>query len=581
MKSVIMKNKLSLGFSGIMILLILVFRDANLNVLFTLVSIVGLLAIVGFQKNETNKLLTISIEYLKRGSLGDYLVLEKGVEVAKQLLKELLVIQKEGDSDRTVILELQKKLLSENKGFLSTSSFWEPNAFDGRDSNFTDSDYYDNGRLTSYVYRENGAIEIVALKNVSAELWYTTPQKSRKVSIIEPYYYDLEGKQILMTSIMMPIISRGTFLGAIGIDIELKEITEIQTDVVLFENRYKNVDIEQIESTLTNRSDEHGILGQVIKATNLNQKEITKRLLNTASQVTETSKELTVISQESAKAVEEITKTIEKIAGSAIEQSNDTSYGFNQIIELGSLIEQDQQYIVDLNNSAELVEQMKNEGSVSITELMDRTNEREQYMVLIEEGILKTNQSAEKIDSASQMIQAIADQTNLLALNAAIEAARAGESGRGFAVVAEEIRKLAEKSSNSTKEIDTVVRELHINSLNAVELINKSSVVANKQKDSVMSTDERFKGIANAIEKTKSIMTELNSSGKDMERKKDQIIDILKKLASIAEQNADRTQQVSAASEEQTASMIEIADASQDLTQLANELHMAIDKFTV
>ena len=580
MKAVIFQNKLPLGFAGIMVLLELVFRNSDFTVIFFILSIVGFLGIILFRTSLTLRLLAFAIEFLKRGSMGDYIVLERGVEVSKQLLDELITLKKAGNTDRTALLELQKKLLLENKGLLSLSTFWEPNAFDGKDENFRGSDYYDDGKFTAYVYWENETIEVVALKNVYTEAWYTTPKESRKVSIIKPYIYDLNGNKILMTSIMRPIIIKGKFMGAIGVDIELKEIKEIQTDVVLYENKYKGHDLDKIKKALTERNDELGILGQVIKATNINQKELTSRLLETASEVTNTSQELTLISQESAKAVEEIAKTIEQIAGTATEQAGDTENGVRQIIELGSLIEQDQLYLVELNHSAETVETMKNEGAKSINDLKERTAERERYMERIQEGIIKTNQSAEKINSASQMIQAVADQTNLLALNAAIEAARAGEAGRGFAVVAEEIRKLAEQSSRSTRDIAEIVKELQINSQNAVEIIDKSSVITKEQEDSVTVTDERFKGIASAIEETKTIVNKLNSSGQEMEKKKDQITEILKTLARIAEENAASTQEVSAASEEQTASMIEIANASGGLSQLAKELQQSIDKFS-
>ena len=581
MKSIFIQNKLLLVFAGIMVLLGLVLRSSNIILILFMFSIVGLLVIALFQTSNNSKLLAISIEYLKRGSLGDYLVLEKGVDVAKNLLNELIMIKSAGNVDRKVVIELQKKLLKQTKGLLSLSSFWEPNAFDGKDNYFTNSEMYDKGKFTSYVYWENDNIEVVALKNIYNEAWYTIPEKSRKISIIEPYFYELYGKNILMTSIMLPIIINRKFMGSIGIDIELKEIKEIQSDVALYENKYKKLDIEKIMEAFVGRKDELGILGQVIKATNVNQKEITHRLLQTASQVNNTSQEFTLISQESAKAVEEIAKTIEQIAVSATVQARDTENGVNQIFELGNIIEKDQQYLLDLNNSTEKVEKMKNEGSESINDLMERTKERERYMERIQEGIIKTNQSAEKINSASQMIQAVAEQTNLLALNAAIEAARAGEAGRGFAVVAEEIKKLAEQSSNSTKEIDMIVNELQVNSQNAVELIGKSTFISKKQEDSVIITEARFKGIAEAIEKTKEIVGKLNISGQDMETKKNQIIDILKNLACIAEENAASTQQVSAASEEQTASMIEIANASQGLSHLAQELQQAIDKFNV
>ncbi|KJS89076.1 methyl-accepting chemotaxis protein [Desulfosporosinus sp. BICA1-9] len=573
-------NKASLVFSGVMVLIGFIFRNTNFAFPLLLVSIGGFMIICLLQQRKTFELLEYSLEYLKRGSLGDYMVLEKGVKLVEQLNDEIISVLQSKKFDREMVIQIQKKLLMENNEFLALSSFWEPNAFDGKDSSFLDVDYYDKGTFTAYVYRDQDeGIKVISLADIYNQPWYTVPKKTRKITITEPYVEIIKGKEILMASVVMPIIFKGKFLGVIPTDIVLNEIEEIQTDVVLYKNSHKNLPTERIVERLINRKDEFGILGQAIKATNINQKQILNRLLQTTNQVTDTSKELTVISQESAKAVEEITKTIEQIANSATTQALETENGVNEIAELGNIIEQDQQYLIDLNKSAQTVEKMKDEGTIAITELIERTRERERYTDLIQEGIIKTNLSAEKIFSASQMIQHVADQTNLLALNAAIEAARAGEAGRGFSVVAEEIRKLAEQSSNLTQEINAVVHELQLNSQNAVDIIGKSSVIAEKQEDSVNITDERFKGIAEAVGKTKEIIENLNISGQSMEKKRDQLIDILKNLARIAEENAASTEQVSAASEEQTASMIEIANASQGLSTLAYELQQAIDKF--
>lgn len=579
LKSYIMDNFVPLVLSILMILISFLFRGTSLAIYLFLISIGGLLTLYLVQSYKTKKLLAISIETLKRGSLGDYLILEKGVSSVKVLLNELLKIKRSGNPDRQAVLELEKELLSQNDQILALSSFWEPDAFDGKDNDFRTIDYYDNGRFTSYVFWENGKVEVTALKNVYDETWYSLPKKSGKIEILEPYSYELNGQSKLMTSIMLPIILNGKFLGAIGADIELKEVKEILSDVVFYENPYKDIDCGKVNEGVLKRRDEFGILSQVIKATNNNQREILNNLSLTARQVSSTSQELTSISMQSAIAVDEVAKTIEQIAGSATDQVRDTENGVQEMTELGVTIQEDQQNLIDLNNSIDVVETLKDEGSIAIKDLLESTEERERYTERIQEEIIRTNQSAEKISSASQMIQAVAEQTNLLALNAAIEAARAGEAGRGFAVVSEEIRKLAEQSAQSTREIDMIVKELKQNSQNAVNVIDKSSAIARKQEESVAITIERFKGIAVAIEKTKSTMLALNNSGKEMEKKKEHIIEILRTLATIAESNAASTEEVSAASEEQAASMTEIANASQGLSILANELQQSIDKF--
>lgn len=327
------------------------------------------------------------------------------------------------------------------------------------------------------------------------------------------------------------------------------------------------------------RKDEIGLIANSLLIMQQNFVNIIKDISDKSEQVAYSSEELNATSEQSSIAAGEVAKTIEEIAYGASEQAKNTEDGAIHISQLGKLIEKDQKYVMRLNTSAYEVNKLKDEGLEVLMDLVEKTDINNKASKDVHEIIINTNDSAEKIEKASRMIKSISYQTNLLALNAAIEAARAGEAGRGFAVVADEIRKLAEQSNTFTDEISTVIQELINKTGNAVNTIQEVGKIVESQTESVQKTNEKFEGIAVAIEKMKKAIDVINESGQEMETKKDQIIGIIESLSAISDENAAGTEEVSASVEEQTASMDQITNASETLAKLAEEMQSSISKF--
>lgn len=347
--------------------------------------------------------------------------------------------------------------------------------------------------------------------------------------------------------------------------------------------RFANYDLTFDENSKAvqylKRKDEIGVIGNSLANMQQNLVKLIGQVSNVSEQVASSSEELTATSQESSSASNEIARAIEDIASGASEQAKNTEDGAKDIEELGQQIVINLQGVENLNDAAGRINILKDEGLEIIRDLVDRTKESSDASDGIYSIIIDTNESAKRIETASGMIESIAEQTNLLSLNAAIEAARAGEAGRGFSVVAEEIRKLAEESSKFTGEIGIIIQELTGKISSAVTEMEKVKGIVASQGNSVDLTNERFMGIANAIEEIRELTSIIDESERKMDMKKDQVIQVIQNLSAISEENAAGTQEASASVEEQTASMMEIVNASEALAMLASEMVESIVKF--
>ncbi len=221
-----------------------------------------------------------------------------------------------------------------------------------------------------------------------------------------------------------------------------------------------------------------------------------------------------------------------------------------------------------VSQTAEAMDELKNkneEGIAAISVLHEKFEENIETTKIASDGIAELSKKSNSIGGIIESIRQIAQQTNLLALNAAIEAARAGEAGKGFAVVADEINSLSAESSEATKKIDAILKDIIDTVDNIHHVIDQNSEVVKesgeKLDDTVVIFKDMMESSKGVIETTGLLKEELAG----IIEVKDHLFGAMERVEDISRKAVGATGEISAATEEQVAGLDIIVKSMQDM----------------
>jgi|GEM_PF-1016504 len=270
------------------------------------------------------------------------------------------------------------------------------------------------------------------------------------------------------------------------------------------------------------------------------------RISSAAAEIAAASRTSANLSIDQAGAVAEATVTIEELSHTAL-----------QIAEAASLVAQ----------AAEQALTSVNEGQETVKESITGINTLKIQVQDIAEKILALNERSQRVGHIIEQVAGIADQTHLLALNAAIESAAAGESGKRFAVVAAEVKKLAERSRNATKEVQAVLTEIQNATTASVMATEQGMKQAEQGVVLAHRSGDANESIMQMVERTVQLASAISLATQQQRSASEHVVVSMRQLATVIQDGASSAQQSSS--------------LASSLDEVATELRIVTDQFKV
>ena len=411
-------------------------------------------------------------------------------------------------------------------------------------------------KLTKKIYIEIGRMnqmkndEIASSTSVRDYINSTNAMASGLMVEASNYIVSIANKIFILIFISMLVGSMVAFAIVLFLIVDI--VRPLNKFIILIKNLTEG-DGDLTKRVEANTKDEFGILAGYINTFIQNVQHIIKEVQVVSHEVTSGSNELASVAEELQSTFQSQTEQISGIS--------------TNMINLSSLSEQVSNSLTQSSERLQNTTSLTQEGAISLASIRKEMKTISENTNNLAQTISSLSESSEDIGRILTVINDIADQTNLLALNAAIEAARAGEAGRGFAVVADEVRKLAERTSQATNEISAIINTFQQESDSAAKNMATTSKSIDDGSNKVEKTLSDFKDVVEGINNANNDIVSITSM---VDRQNNSIQDVTNNTGSI---NAGITQS--------NVAILEVTKTIDHLQHKTSDLEKILDQFKV
>ncbi len=358
-----------------------------------------------------------------------------------------------------------------------------------------------------------------------------------------------------------------------------KDIRHSVTQIVSVTEKAAQSDLSH--DVHSDSTDEFGTIAEQFNSVMQHMRKVLKNIQAASKKISDSSEKMQDSVNKSGELIQNVAFSVASATENVSEQKEAVSDTEIRVKQMETSVEQS---IAAMKAGLESVQQTSKQAVIGNETANETVRQMHEIAAAVEESariVQELGENSKEIGSIVEVISGIAEQTNLLALNAAIEAARAGEHGRGFAVVADEVRKLAEGSQQSVQRIGSIIENIQETTEKAVVTMRTGYQRVEEGRNNVAATGQSFHEIVNMIQQAEENSQQVMQIISDLRAPILDIVDRTEKISKMSAEISEKMESISMATAEQAGSIVEISEDSKTLTELSQDMQVAVHEFKI